>query len=381
MKILRIIDTLDPAYGGPVDSLINGTFALDSLGHCTEVITLDDPARFIPMNFPAKVHDLSPSLGKYRFNFRLEPWLEKHAHEYDAVIAEGIWQYPAFAVWIASKRRSFPYFLIVHGSLDPWFNTAYPVKKIKKALYWPWGIYPSLRDAKGVIFSNHEEKILAEQSFAPFTVNDRYVNYGAKTPPEDIPSQKEAFYSAFPDLKGKRLVLFLSRIDPKKGCDILIDSFAQISKRYPEAHMVMAGPDHNSWIPILQQQAAQLGISQKITWAGMLKGELKWGAFRCAEIFVLPSHSENFGIAIVEALACRVPAIITNKVNIWRDLEEDGAALVSEDQTDSFFFAMDKWFSLSKKEQDRMRTNAINCFFKRYEIVAASKRLIETLGS
>ncbi len=380
MKILRIIDTLDPTYGGPVDSLINGTYALDSLGHTIVVITLDDPSRFIPSGFPGKIIDLHPSLGKYRFNLRLERWLEKHAQDYDAVIVEGIWQYPALAVWMASRRRPFPYFLLVHGSLDPWFNSAYPLKKIKKMLYWPWGIYPALRDAKGVLFSNREEKILAEQSFKPFVVNDRYVNYGGKTPPDDIEAQKKAFHASFPELKGKRLVLFLSRIDPKKGCDILLDAFTRISEKYPDAQLVMAGPDQNGWIPVLKQRAARLGIGGKVTWAGMLKGDVKWGAFRCADIFVLPSHSENFGIAIVEALACRIPALITNKVNIWRELEEDGAAFVSEDRPEDFFAIMDKWFALSRSEQERMRANAYKCFYQRYEISAAARRLIETIS-
>jgi glycosyltransferase involved in cell wall biosynthesis len=380
MKILRIIDTLDPAYGGPVDSLINGTYALDSLGHSTEVITLDDPSHFIPSGFPGKVIDLHPSLGKYRFNLRLEPWLEKHAKNYDSVVVEGIWQYPALAAWMASRRHPFPYYLLVHGSLDPWFNNAYPLKKIKKALYWPWGIYPALRDAKGVLFSNREEKILAEQSFKPFVVNDRYVNYGVKTPPDGIEAQIIVFQTAFPKLKGKRLVLFLSRIDPKKGCDILLDAFAMIAQKYPDVHLVMAGPDQNGLTPVLKQQAARLGIVDKVTWAGMLKGELKWGAFRSADIFVLPSHSENFGIAIVEALACRIPALITNKVNIWHDLQGDSAGFVSEDRMEDFFAIMDKWFALPKNEQERMRTNAYNCFNQRYEITAAAQRLIETIS-
>ncbi|HWQ46587.1 MAG TPA: hypothetical protein VN376_06955, partial [Longilinea sp.] len=113
MRILRIIDTLDPTHGGPIDSLINGTYTMEAIGHTTEIITLDDPTRFVPNGFPGVIHDLSPSLGKYRFNLRLVPWLVNHGAEYDAVIVEGVWQYPTFAVWLASRVNKFPYFMIV----------------------------------------------------------------------------------------------------------------------------------------------------------------------------------------------------------------------------------------------------------------------------
>ena len=107
----------------------------------------------------------------------------------------------------------------------------------------------------------------------------------------------------------------------------------------------------------------------------MITGDLKWGAFHSADAFVLPSHQENFGIAVAEALACGVPVLISNKVNIWREIEADGAGLVHSDDLDGTVASITGWLGLSEAQRDEMRTRAKVCFGQRYEIGQAARHL------
>ena len=151
---------------------------------------------------------------------------------------------------------------------------------------------------------------------------------------------------AGPGLDGKRLLLFLGRIHEKKGCDLLVKAFAEIRDIDPSVHLVMAGPDSGEWTPALQKLAGELGIADRITWTGMLLGDMKWGAFQASDAFILPSHQENFGIAVAEALGCGLPALISDKVNIWREVEADGAGFVASDTVAGTVASLRHWLEL-----------------------------------
>jgi glycosyltransferase involved in cell wall biosynthesis len=112
-----------------------------------------------------------------------------------------------------------------------------------------------------------------------------------------------------------------------------------------------------------------------------LSGDLKWGAFHAAEVFVLPSHQENFGIAVAEALACGVPALISNKVNIWREVQDDGAGLVESDDATGTCRLLERWLNLDKPARQAMRQRARTCFETRFEIRKAAANLLETFRS
>ncbi|ABW25434.1 glycosyltransferase [Acaryochloris marina] len=384
MKILNVISSINPAGGGPIENLKQSGRCLEELGHSVEVASLDAPTQYVK-DFPLKLHALGPSYTSYRYSKHLVPWLKLNAHLYDCIIVRGIWQYSGFGVWRALKwleqnqKTTPPYFVFTHGMLDPWFKHAYPLKHLKKWLYWPWAEYRILRDAKAVFFTSETEKILARQSFELYQCNEIVVNYGTASPPEDAYRQIQYYLERFPELRSKRIVLFLSRIHPKKGCDILIKAFSQIAQTDPNLHLVIAGPDQTGWQSNLQSLAKQLGIEQNITWTGMLQGDLKWGAFRTAEVFILPSHQENFGIVVAEALACRLPVLISNKVNIWREIVADQAGFVEEDTFEGTVKLFKRWIELLSSQQDLMSINAENCFTKRFQVNRAALNLVDIL--
>ena len=359
-----------------------------ALGHSVEVVSLDGPSDPWVKTCPILCHALGPGWLKYGYSPRLLPWLRAHAHTYDAVVVNGIWQYNAFAVWRALHGTAVPYFVYTHGMLDPWFKRSYPIKHFKKWLYWPWGDYRVLRDASAVLFTCEQERLLARQSFWLYRCNEFVVNYGTSGPVGEASQQLTSFLARFPQLKGKRCLLFLGRVHIKKGPDLLLQAFAQVLHDLPAAltrdlHLVMAGPNDHDFGAEMLQLSKDLRIDHRVVWTGMVTGDLKWGAFRAAEAFVLPSHQENFGISVAEALACAVPVLISDQVNIWREIAEDGAGLVEKDDLPGTVNLLERWLKASTAERQAMGQKALASYHLRFsadEAAASLIRAIERFG-
>lgn len=386
MRILHVIRSVNPKGGGPIEGVTQLSHYFEQHCECeldchSEVLSLDSPDEDFVKSSSLKVHALGPSsLRGYGYSTKLKPWLLAHAHEFDAIIINGIWQYQSLGTWRALKQLGKPYYVFTHGMLDPWFKKAYPLKHLKKWLYWPWSEYRVLRDAKAVLFTCEDEKVLAAQSFWLYKANGVVVNYGTKQPPIDKTYFSDLFFTKYPSLKGKRIFLFLSRIHEKKGCDLLIAAFARVCKQDSSLHLVMAGPSAEQFLTKLKAQADQLGIADRITWTGMVQGDDKWAAYHASEAFVLPSHQENFGIVVAESLACGLPVLISNKVNIWREIEADGAGLVAEDTVDGTEQLMHKWLKLDAESKNKMAQQAINTYQLRFTIAAMAKSIVSVVS-
>ncbi|MEB3302434.1 MAG: glycosyltransferase, partial [Cyanobacteriota bacterium] len=188
-----------------------------------------------------------------------------------------------------------------------------------------------------------------------------------------------AFLQRFPHLRGQRILLFLSRIHPKKGVDLLIEAFAAVAGIDPHLQLVIAGPDQVGWQAALQQRGAELGIAERITWPGMLSGALKWGAFRCAELFCLPSHQENFGVVVAEALACALPVAIAEPVNIAAEVAAAGAGLVHPDTVAGTTEALRRWQALTATEKQQMGIRGEQLFRQRFDFASVARKLLPVL--
>jgi glycosyltransferase involved in cell wall biosynthesis len=380
MKILHVISSVDPKGGGPIEGVNQLCQVHRELGVDVEICSLDPPDAEWVYNSQTKVHALGPVNKGYAYSKHLVPWLKAHAHKYDAVIVDGLWQYVGFAVWRVLASTETPYYVFTHGMLDPWFKHTYPLKHLKKWLYWPWAEYRVLRDARKVIFTCEDERLLARESFWLYKVNEVVTAFGVGNPPANEDDLSAKFLAQYPELKGTRILLYLSRIHVKKGCDLLIEAFAKIAQRDESLHLVMAGPDQIDWVSKLKAQAEALGIAHRITWPGMLQGDMKWGAFYSAEVFCLPSHQENFGIVVAEALACGKPVLISNKVNIWREIEADEAGLVADDTLAGTTKNLDRWLSMNQQEFDAMKARTTCCFANRFHVQRAAERLLEIIS-
>ncbi len=380
MKLLRLSRSLNPAGGGIAEGVRQFTPHLAALGVATTVASLDPPEAPWLQDQPCQAIGLGPVATGYGYRRSLPARIRSLALQHDVVIIEGIWQYHAYATWLALRGSSIPYFVYTHGMLDPWFKRTYPLKHLKKWAYWPWADYRVLRDATAVLFTTEQERLLARQSFWLYEANELVVGYGTSAPPPDAERQRQAFLQRFPQLRGQRLLLFLSRIHPKKGVDLLIEAFAAVVHADPRLQLVIAGPDQVGWQAALQQRAAALGIAERLTWPGMLSGELKWGAFRCAELFCLPSHQENFGIVVAEAMACGLPVAIAEPVNISAEVAAAGAGLVHADTVAGTTEALRQWLGLPAMEKEQMGLRAEQLFRERFDFASVARNLLPVLN-
>ncbi len=381
MHLLHLIGTLDPSSGGPSEAV--RVLLAYAPSDCTgEVVTLDDPDAPFLKDLPYRVHALGPQKATFGYNSRLLPWLRENHQRFDGVLVNGLWQYLGYAAWRALRRKT-PYAVYSHGMLDPYFKRKFPLKHLKKWAYWVAAEYWVLRDAYRVLFTTEEEARLARQSFWMHRWNAEVISFGARRP-EGLPgAQREAFYAECPAVRGRRFILFLGRIHRKKGCDMLVDAFAKLKDRDPELHLVMAGPDQQGWIAELQEKAVQGGVGDRVHWPGILHGDAKWGAFFASEVFALPSHQENFGIAVAEALACARPVLLAHPVNIASEIAGDGAGFAEDDSPAGTEKLLLDWIDLSPGERTAMNERALACFNRRYDMrnnVAIIWRLFETVS-
>ena len=384
MKILRSIHTVNPALGGPIESVRQSSAVLTRRGHQVEIVSLDAPDDPWVRDAPVRVHALGTGRPGYGYSPRFAGWIRERRAQYDAVIVHGLWQYNSFGVWRALAGSDTPYFVFPHGMLDPWFKRTYPLKHIKKLLYWPWAEYRVLRDAAAVLFTSEQERNLARESFSLYACNEVVVNYGTAAPTIDLETARQDFFAAFPKLRDQRFFLFLGRLHEKKGCDLLIEAFATLRNSLGSSsplHLVLAGPcADQEYLRRLKELAAAANAENQITFTGMLTGNPKWGALSAAEAFVLPSHQENFGIAVVEALACGTPVLISNQVNIWREIEADQAGFVEKDDVAGTTALLKRWLATEPAVRATMKENARHCFARRFEIERATDSLLAAIG-
>jgi glycosyltransferase involved in cell wall biosynthesis len=379
MKILHVISSVDPKGGGPIEGMRQRGIFLRDRGHQVEVLSLDDPGAPHVAAFPLPVHAVGPARGGYAFAPRIKSWLAQHARQYDAVVISGLWQYHGWATSRVLRGLGVPYHVFTHGMLDPWFRDAYPLKHLKKYAYWLLAEHHVIKHAKAVLFTSEEERLRARLSFMPYCANEIVVAYGSSAPPAQQQALVQLFKEQHPELTGKHLLLFLGRIHEKKGCDLLIKAFAQMAVDHPNLHLIMAGPAAPDVLQGLKALADHLKIGDRITWLGMVSGEQKWGVLLASHVFCLPSHQENFGIAVAEALACGLPVLISDKVNTWREVAGDQAGFVAPDTVEGTTANLRRWLALSDAEQTDMRERAQKTFASRYTVEASAQSLLDVL--
>lgn len=377
LKILQMVHTLDPSVGGVAPALLALSRGLARRGHKIDIVALDDPASPWLADIDLTVHALGTGITSYRYSNKLSPWLRAHGGEYDRVIVNGLWQHLSFAAWRRFAGSSIPYYVFPHGMLDPWFKRTFPLKHLKKWLYWPWADYRVLRDAAAVIFTSEDERIQARESFWLYRCREKVSALGLDAQPPPSTRARAAFLNRYPQLHNTRILLFLGRLHPKKGCDILIDAFP----RHSEVSLVLAGPDQIGWQRELQERATRLGMGQRIVFTGMLEGEMKQGAFAAADAFILPSHQENFGMSVVEALAAGLPVLISDRVNIWREIDADSAGYVDKDDVAGTARLIERWMQTQPEKCEQMRDSAWQCFSRRFEIDHAVDSILQILNS
>jgi glycosyltransferase involved in cell wall biosynthesis len=390
MKLLRIIGSADPTTGGPIEGIMRLNELLRRDGHLQEIATLDLADAPFLSTVDAVVHPLgarrSDRLGlgrllpaRYGYSPYMLPWLRRHVGDYDGVIVSGLWNYATMAARHALADANVPYVVFTHGMLDPWFRRRYPAKHLIKQCFWWMGEGVLLRDAAAVLFTSEEERAVSRNAFRPYHVRERVVAYGTASPPGPDSSAEAAFRASLPGLGDKPFILFLSRIHVKKGIDMLIDAFAAVAPQTTDLQLVIAGPANAATLSALQARAVACGVAARIHWPGMVRGSAKWAAFRACQAFVLPSHQENFGIAVVEAASIGALVLITDKVNIWREFAAADAGLIEPDTTAGITALLQRFIALGADARARMGDNGRDLFEQQFKIDVAARDLVSVL--
>lgn len=374
MRILHIVGTISPDAGGPTEA-IKMLIRYAPSTYRSEVATLDDPDASFLAELPFPVHALGAPDGGW-YSGRLSEWLHEHRDRFDGAIVHGLWEYTGLAARRALSGH-LPFVVFAHGMLDPYFKLNFPNKHRKKWLYWLLAEYWNLRAASRVLFTTPLERDLAAQSFWLHQWRSLVVPLGAEAPPANRAVLHTAFKARCPELAGKRFLLFLGRIHPKKGCNLLLEAFAAVAATAPDLHLVIAGPDPDNWRAELQQIATKAGCADRVHWPGMLRDEAKWGAFAACEAFILPSHQENFGIAAVEALASGRPALLTHPVNLSPELVEAGCALSEDDTLPGITRLLQRWLRLNEEHREAMGERARTVFAQRFAMERNTRAVLD----
>ena len=397
MKILHIIPTMNPETGGPCEAIRNISVELNKFNIQNEVVCLDNEDEAFIKNQSFTIHALGKAKGPWAYNKNLIAWLENNLSNYDKVILHALWLFQGFALnkaisKIKKKSKSFypAYFLMPHGMLDPYFQKAKErkLKAIRNIIYWHLVENKVVNNATAILFTCEQEKILARKSFKNyFPKAEINVSYGIISPPNKIDSFKSAFNIKIPETQDiTPYILFISRIHIKKGVDILVNAYEKILENYPLneiPNLVIAGPgiDTEYGKSILLNVNSNPKLLKKIHFTGMLRDDSKWGAFYGCEAFILPSHQENFGIAVAEALGCGKPVLISNQVNIYKEIELENAGFIEEDTLFGTYTLLDKWLKLTLLEKEQISANAKKCFDNHFRIEATAQNLLRILNS
>lgn len=365
MKILRIIASMAPKGGGPCQGIRNNIPAQECLGIQSEIVCFDALDSGFLLRETLKVHAIGPAKGPYAYCRNLENWLQKNLLRFDVVIIHGLWLYNSYGtyrIWqkFKTQNKKVPkLYVMPHGMLDPYFQKAKSrrLKAVRNWVFWKLIENKVINGADGILFTCEQEMLLARESFQPyFPKAEINIGYGVQLPPEPNANCALEFLMKCPRVAGRPYLLFLSRIHPKKGVDNLIKAYKKIRKEMQNVpDLVIAGPGMDTKFGKTMRKLAGDGC---IHFPGMLEGPAKWGAFYGCKAFILPSHQENFGIAVVEALACKKAVLITNKVNINLEIENAGCGLVANDTLPGVSHLLEKWMKMPEREKNEMGEKA-----------------------
>ncbi len=274
--------------------------------------------------------------------------LERQIGDAAGVHIHGLWQEHCALAAREARRQGKPYIISAHGMLDPW---ALQAKKRKKAMYLSLVERRNLQGA-ACLHALTEAEAEAYRKLAP-GVPVTIIPNGAAVPPEANP---EVFLAQFPEVRGRRLVLFLARLHPKKGLDILCQAWRAISAQWPEAQLILAGPDADGYRATTERSIESLGLRDRITFTGMLKGEQKWSALAAADLFVLPSYSEGLSVSVLEALGMGCPVLVTEQCHV-AGIVEAGCGWQIQPRASEIGAAVSEFFSLPEAVTRGMGNN------------------------
>ena len=365
IRLLRITQSLDIKLGGIANYILGSSIALSRSGFDVDILTYDNKKSFYLKKRKIKIINKGPAYGKFTFSFNLLFWLIKNKEKYDLFIIEGIWQFSTLIARLILKGK---YYVYLHGQLDPYFSTEF-FKCLKKKFYWLLIEKQNLLNSNSILLTNSIEKNQLNNSYVNTNNIKKKVVGGIGIAKPKFIKKKilNKFYNKFPLLKKKKFLLFLGRFHPKKGCNTLIEAMRKISNKNIKINILMAGPN-SKYKNDIKKMSEIYGLNHNIFWSDTLGGDLKWGAIVASQGMVLPTNGENFGIALAESLSCSRPVLTTYKTNIYKEIQDSGAGLISQNKVNDFAKILIKFNNLNNKEILKYSKNSLKCFNDNFNI-------------
>ena len=382
MKILHVIPSLSPALGGPTQVALKIVQEIRKQGVDAEIVTtnhditgkLDVPLNQVTEYQGVRVWFLPQtySLKEYIFSVALTKWLWQHINNYDLLDNHYLFSYAPTCAAAIARFQQIPYTIRTQGQLTPWALRQSP---LKKRLYTRLIERQNLTQAAAIhCTTSQEAEDLRNFGIATPTIT---LPLGVEQPPQ-LPKAKSELYHLYNIPQDRQVILFLSRLHPKKRPDLLIKAFKRVVAQNPRCHLIMAGSGTKDYVDYLQQLVAQHKLSDRLTCPGFVVGEQKNILLQGADIFVLPSHSENFGIAVAEAMAAKLPVIITPGVQIALEIAAANAGIIINHETELVTAIMQ--LLESQQMRSHLGNNAIKLANTHYCWQKIASQLISNYG-
>jgi glycosyltransferase involved in cell wall biosynthesis len=343
MRVLHVISAIDPVRGGPIVALLGMAEAQQAAGIQVRVaatwIEGESPAAAEALRkLGIEVAHIGPCHTPLRRHPQIVPVLEGQIASSDVVDIHAIYEEIQHQAARLARRHGVPYIVRPEGMLTPW---SLAQSRMKKKLYMMWRLRNDLNRAAALAFTSQAEcdataplGLTPKSIVEPLGVDLREF--------ENLPP-RGMFRDRYPKLAGKRIVLFLGRVHPGKGLELLIPAFAKVEA--PDAMLVIVGPDSENFQATAESLVREYKIENRVVFTGMLRGPDRIAALADADLFALPSFHENFGIAVIEALAAGVPVIISNEVNVWKEIADAQVGGVVPTKVDPLAAELNRWLS------------------------------------
>lgn len=334
MRILHVQETLSRRYGGPAEVLPRLAAAQQAAGHYVEILTTncDHPRGVYHQSgwdslpgSSVRVLYAESQFAPLRISHEFATYLRRAISTFDIVHVHGLYRFPPSYAAYQARRQSIPYIIRPHGSLDPYLYDKSSRSVWLKRLYERWIDLPNLNGATAIHYTAEQERERA--SFLHLRAQSFVVPNGVDWDRFRTLPARGALRRRL-QLHDAPMVLFLGRLHFKKGLDLLIPAFRTVRCRVPDAELVIAGPENDDYGLRVRDWVRQSGLSGHVHFVGPLHGHDVVQAYVDADVFVLPSYAENFGIAVAEAMASALPVVISDQVNIHAEVSEANAGIV-----------------------------------------------------
>ena len=376
MKILCVTPSYYPAFkfGGPIYSVHYLNKALVKKGIDINVYTTNVGLENIPSNKEIVIDGVKVTYFEFtkfleffgptgwQFSLPLKNALKNNIKKFDLIYIISTWNFPVFIASYFSEKYKKPYIISPRGHL---YKEVLKKKFFKKIPYYYIFLKRYLNKAF-IHYTTYDEAISCH-FFLKLKSKYFVVPNGIEI--DEFEKVKKV------ENKDKKIILFLGRINWKKGLDILISAYAKLLKERNDLHLIIAGGDEEGYIEKVKGWIKNYGIEKDVTFTGMVTGEEKLKMYSKSDIFVLPSYSENFGMTVIEAMASCIPVIISNKVGIYKEVEENKAGIVVEPNAESLYKGMK--VLLDNENLRRKYIENANKMVKNYDINKVADRMIE----